>query len=205
MNRKILFLGFFSFILVNGVWIWKYHQSVQELASRVGDARIRLERTFDEYSFLSKTWKTGMESNAGSLDGSLTLWSMDGRSSPLKQLLSDDKKLILLLSDSNCSSCVEKLLFLLNREKFADLADHLLVLYSAEDETIKIWSQRQQILCRAQFFRVQEIGVKMHLDLNYPVFFLSGPDLVAEHYYTIYPALDNLTEDYLTVIAKRYF
>lgn len=205
MYRKILFLGFLSFIIINGAWIWKYHQTVQELSARLGDARIRLEQTFDEYSFLSKTWKTGIESNAGSLDGSLTLWSMDGRSSPLKQLLSQDKKLILLLSDSNCSSCVEKLLFLLNREKFVDIARHLLVLYSAEDETIKIWSQRQQILSRVRFFRVQEIGVKMHLDLTHPVFFLSGPDLVAEHYYTIFPALDNLTEDYLAVIARRYF
>ena len=205
MNRKILILGFFSFILVNGAWIWKYHHTVEELSSRVGDARIRLEQTFNGFSFLSKAWKTGIESNAGSLDGSISLWSMDGRSSPLKQLLSQDKKLILFLSDSNCSSCVEKLLFLLSREKFAGIARHLLVLYSTDDETMKIWSQRQQILSRAKFFRVPEIGVKMPMDLNHPVFFLSGPDLVAEHYYTIYPALDSLTEDYLSVISKRYF
>jgi hypothetical protein len=205
MSKKILILGICSILIVNGAWIWKYHQIVQELSSRVGDSRYRMEQLINGFSLMAKTWRTGIESNAKSLNGNLALWSMDGRTFQLSHLLSQDEKLILFLSDSNCSSCVEKLLFLLNSEKYCDLADHLLVLYIAEDETKRIWCQRQQILKRAKFFRFLDPGEKLPWDSNNPVFVLSGPDLVAEHYYTVYPALDSQTEDYLAVIADRYF
>ena len=206
MKAKFWFAFFFAILFINLAWIWRLDQNSKEQNIRMNDNRTRFIQTSRELYLMNRGWEFTMKSNDQPLPNNLWIRSFKGDSIILNKYLDDSKKLVLVLSDLHCSTCVDQLLFIVKNEIPEQFRHKVLVLFTVRGSTLQQWEHRQKILTGSDFLEIPDRSLHLPIDsLENPYFFITGPDNNAKLTYTPYPSLEYQTKAYLTMIKERYF
>jgi len=147
-----------------------------------------------------------MKSNDKPLPEELWVQPRKGNISDLYEYIGEKKKLVLVLSDRHCSTCVDQLLFTVRNEIDAENRNNILILFSVTGSTRAQWTHRQKILTGVEFLEIRDKSLHLPMDsLEIPYFFMTGPEHLADLTYTPYPSLEVQTKEYLNLIEMRYF
>jgi hypothetical protein len=206
MKAKFWFVFFIAIFFINLAWIWRINQNSKEQNIRMNDNRTRFIQTNRELYLMNRGWEFAMKSNDQPLPVNLWIKSIKGDSIILNKYLGDSKRLVLVLSDLHCSTCVDQLLFIVKNEINEQFRHKVLILFSASGSTHQQWEHRQKILPGSDFLEIPDQSLHLPMDsLENPYFFITGPDNRAKLTYTPYPSLEAQTKVYLTMIKERFF
>lgn len=172
----------------------------------MNDNRNRFIQANRELYLMNRGWEFTMRSNDQPLPESVWVQPEKGIAADLSNYIGQSKKLILVLSDRHCSTCVDQLLFTLKNEIAEINRDNLLILFSIQESTHEQWTHRQKILTGVEFLEIRDKSLHLPMDsLDIPYFFITGPEHLANLTYTPYPSLEVQTKEYLNLIEQRYF
>jgi hypothetical protein len=172
----------------------------------MNDNRNRFIQVNRELYLMNRGWEFTIKSNDQILPSTTQVLPASGNSSYLIDYLSKSKKLVLVLSGRNCSTCVDQLLFLVKNEIPEILRSHVLVLYSIKGSAKEQWIHRQKILTGTEFLEIGDQSLQLPMDsLDIPYFFMAGPELVTGLAFAPYPSLEIQTKEYLNLIRQRFF
>jgi hypothetical protein len=206
MKTKLWLLSAFVLVTVNLAWIWRLDQFNKEFNRRMSDNSNSFIQVNKELYLMNRGWEFSLRSNDQPLPSKIPAISANGGSQDLGDYIGNGRKLVLVLSDRHCSTCVEHLLFTLKNEVPEIKRDHLLVLFSAGEKTRPLWRHRQMILTGVQFLEIADQSLQLAVDsLEIPYFFVTGPEHLAGLSFTPYPSLEVQTREYLKEIKQRYF
>lgn len=194
-----------ALLLINAAWIWRLDQLSTDHNQTMTENRNRYIQTNRELYLMNRAWELSLKSSGQPLPAKISASSDDGISGDLRDFIGSSKKLILVVSDHNCSTCVDQLLFMVKNEIPELNRERILILFSADGKTRSQWRQRQRILTGSKFLEIPDKCLGMPMDsLEIPYFFISGPDYLAGQTFTPYPTLDAQTREYLKEISNRY-
>lgn len=206
MKTRFLTLSIFIMLVINAAWIWRLDQNSKESNERMNDTRTRFIQANRELYLMNRDWKFSMKSDGRQLPDHLMVRTFEGLASDLGIQVSRSRKLVLVLSDRHCSTCIDQLLFMVKNEIPEFYRKNILVLFSPEDSLKVVWLHRQKILPGAKFLEITDRSLQLPMDsLDNPYFFTSGPDMVTGLAFTPYPSLEIQTQEYLRLIKDRYF
>jgi hypothetical protein len=207
MKARFWLLGLIFLLLINAAWIWRLDQNNKENNLRMNDTRDRFIEANRELYLLNRDWRFSMKSNDKPLPFHLQVQSTDGKTSIIDKFLGSTKKLVLVLSDRHCSTCVDQLLLMVKTEIPEFYRNNILVLFSTEEQASRVqWQHRKRILQGAEFLEIDDRSLNLPMDsLGNPYFFITGPDQIAGFAFTPYPSLEAQTKEYLGLIKERYF
>lgn len=206
MKTRFWLLSIFILIVVNLAWIWRFDQNSKEYTQRMNENRNRFVQANRELYLMNRGWEFTMQSNDRALPEELAVKPGNGAVSDLNKYIGLSKKLILVLSDRHCSTCVDQLLFMIKNEIPEINRDNILVLFSVSSPTQDQWRHRKKILTGVEFLEISDKGLKLPMDsLEIPYFFMTGPERLADLTFTPYPSLEVQTKEYLKLIKQRYF
>lgn len=206
MKTRYLLLSIFIMVMINAAWIWRLDKNSTESNERMNETRTRFIEANRELYLMNRDWKFSMKSDGRHLPDHLTVRTLEGQSLDLGNEVNGCRKLVLVLSDRHCSTCVDQLLFMVKNEIPEFYRKNILVLFSPEDSLKVTWLHRQKMLPGARFLEIHDRSLQLPMDsLSNPYFFTSGPDMVAGLTYTPYPTLEIQTLEYLRLIKERYF
>jgi hypothetical protein len=193
-------------ILVNLAWIWRLDQLTRETNVRMSENRDRFITANRELyllnrgmEFMLKTNDLPLPENFYRIEGMVNgRWFDDFRGS--------SKKLVLVVSDRCCSTCVDQLLFTIKAEISETDRHNLLILYSLSTNSGEEWNYRRKMLPGAVFTEVPDRCLNLPADsLDIPYFFVTGPERTADLTFTPYPSLEEQTRSYLNLVSQRFF
>ncbi len=206
MKARFWLLSVFVLLIINLAWIWRFDQNNKEYTLRMNDNRNRFIQANRELYLMNRGWEFTMKSNDQPIPEGIMVQPEKGSVSDLNNYIGPSKKLVLVLSDRHCSTCVDQLLFALKNEINEIHRDNLLILFSVQGPTQAQWRQRQKILTGVEFLEIQDKSLHLPMDsLDIPYFFMTGPEHLAGLTYTPYPSMEEQTKEYLNLIEKRYF
>ncbi|MFA6481864.1 MAG: hypothetical protein WCW62_04760 [Bacteroidales bacterium] len=206
MKFKFWLFGIFSLLIVNLAWIWRTDQDSKEYAQRMNDNRDRFIQTSRELYLMKRGWEFTMKSNEQRLPERIWIKHEKDTLTMLDHYVGPSSKLVLVLSDRHCSTCVDQLLFILKNEFPEIQRGNILVLYSSSGKDGEQWTHRQKILPGVNFLEIRDKSLRLPMDsLEIPYFFVTGRDHLAAQSYTPYPALELQTKAYLKLMVQRYF
>jgi hypothetical protein len=206
MKTRVWLPLIFLVLMINLTWVLKFDLNNKEYRRRMNDSHNKIIEMNRELSMMNRSWRYAIRSNGQHLPSTLQVQSKDGTSYILDNYLSLSEKLILVVSDRHCSSCVDQLLFTMKNEITGSKRDHLLILYSEQDHAYEKWRQRQAILTGVEFLEISGNGLQLPMDsLEVPYFLMAGADLTANLTYAPFPSLEEQTKEYLDLIANRFF
>lgn len=206
MKARFWVLMIFILLIINLAWIWRLDQNNREYSQRMNDSRSRFIQANQELYQMNRGWKFTIESNDHSLPQEILVQSPNRIPSNLFKHIGQSRKLVLVLSDRHCTTCVDQLLFTVKNEISGINRVHLLVLFSMQGPTREQWSTRQKILTGVEFLEIPDRSLQLPMDsLEIPYFFMTGPEHLAGLSYAPYPSLEVQTKDYLNIIERRYF
>jgi len=192
-------------LLVNLAWIWRIDQNGKEYSQRINDSQNRYMQVNRELHLMKRGWDYSMRSNAQALPEGLKVDSGKGTGSYLSDQIGRGRKLILVLSDQHCSTCIDQLLFLVRNEIPAEQRHDVLILYSVSESAENHWDHRKKILTGVEFLKMEDSGLGLPMDsLGIPYFFITGPEHLAMMTHAPYPTLENQTKDYIKLMTHRY-
>ncbi len=206
MKARFWLLAITFLLIINAAWVWRLDQNSKEYNLRMNDTRDRFIQANRELYLMNRDWKFSMRSNGHMLPLHLQVQSANRAPSTLSKHLNSSDKLVLVLSDRHCSTCVDQLLFLVKNEIPEFYRNNILILFSTEENgTREPWLHRQKILTGAEFLEIQERSLQLPMDsLSNPYFFMTGPDQMTRFAFTPYPSLEAQTKEYLNLIKQRY-
>jgi len=206
MKAKHWLLAILVLLIINLTWIWRMEQNSQEYTQRMTDTRNRFIEVNRELYLMNRGWEFTMKSNGQYLPDTIRARCSNGESADLRNFIGTGKKLVLVLSDRHCSTCIDQLLFMLKNEINERNRENLLILFSGHESTQEQWSYRKKIITGVEFLEIQDKSLQLPMDsLEIPYFFFSGPDHLTNLAYTPYPTLEDKTKQYLNLIEQRYF
>jgi hypothetical protein len=206
MKAKFWLLLTFMVLIVNLAWIWRLDQNNKEYNERMNDTQSQVVQVNRELYLMTKGWEYAMKSNDQPLAENMRVQSPLEIPMSLYNCIGQSRKLVLVLSDRHCSSCVDQLLFAVKNEIDEIYRHNLLIFFSIQGPTRQQWIQRQKILPGVEFLEIPEKGLRLPMDsLEIPYFFMTGPDHLADLAFTPYPSLEVRTREYLNLIEKIYF
>lgn len=206
MKIKFWVLSIFLLTLINLAWLWRFDQANKEHNQRMSDNRNRFIQANRELYLMNRGWAFTLKSNDTPLPVGIWVQPPKSPATDLSSFLGRSKKLVLVLSDRHCSTCVDQLLFAIKNEYSEMNRDNLLILYSVLGPTRELWSHRQKILTGVDFLEIRDNSLQLPMDsLEIPYFFMTGPEPVANLTYTPYPTLEAQTREYLNLIEQRFF
>lgn len=206
MKAKFWLLPLAVLIIVNIAWVLRFKQTGRDQNIRMNDSRSRLIQINRELYLMNRGWEFSLKSNDQSIPEDLWVQGYGESSDCLSDCVGESRKLVLVLSDSHCSSCVDQLLFMLKNEIAGKNRRNLLILFSKQGPTQDLWTNRQKILAGVDFVEIHEKSLHLPVDsLEIPYFFMVGPERMAGMTYTPYPSLEAQTKAYLSLIENRYF
>ena len=207
MKARFWLLSITFLLIINAAWVWRFDQSSKENNMRMNDTRDRFIQANRELYLMNRDWKFSMRSNGQPVPVNIRVQSANGKIFGLDQYIRPSKKLVLVLSDRHCSTCVDQLLFMVKNEIPEFYRNNVLILYSSgEPGTKEQWTHRQKILPGAEFLEIPDKSLNLPMDsLGNPYFFMTGPDQMTRFAFTPYPSLEAQTKEYLNLIKERYF
>jgi hypothetical protein len=206
MKARFWFLSILILLIINFAWVWRFDQNNKEYNQRMNDNRIRFVQTTKELHLMKRGWEITMKSNDRNLPEKVWVQPAKGLPMELKTYIGQSKKLVLVLSDRHCASCVDQLLFTVKNEIPENQRNILLILFSIEGPTRDKWNYRQKILSGVEFLEILDKSLQLPMDsLETPYFFMTGPEHLAGLTFTPYPALEVQTKEYLNMMQSRYF
>jgi hypothetical protein len=205
MKAKFWLLSGFALLIINFAWIWRFDRNNKEYSQKLNDNRNRFIEANRELYLMNRGWEFGIKSNDQPLPQAIRVESPEGIESDLNSHIGDSRKLVLVLSDRHCSTCVDQLLFTIKNEIPEINRDKLLILFSVQGPTREQWIHRQKILAGTEFLEIRDRSLQLPLDsLEVPYFFMTGPEHLADLTFTPYPTLEAQTRQYLNLIEQRY-
>lgn len=198
-------LAGFLLLIINLAWIWRLDQNSTENNQRMTDNRNRFIQANKELYLLNRCWQFTLRSNDLPLPESLSVKTWKSGKTDLNSFIGQSNKLVLVLSDRHCSTCVDQLLFTMKNEMPEISRTSILVLFSVNGPTMEQWKHRQKILSGVEFLEIADKSLNFPADsLEIPYFFLTGPEHLADLTFTPYPSLETQTKEYLRHIKQRY-
>lgn len=206
MKTKFWLVSVLVLIVINLTWVWRFEENNREYAMRMTDSRNRLIQSNRELYLMNRGLEFSLKSNDRHLPLQLIAQPTGGEPLNFDSFVGNSRKLVLVLSDRNCSSCVDQLLFLVRTEISEIYRKNLLILYSVQGPSGDQWLTRQKILAGVEFLEIPDRGLQLPMDsLEIPYFFMTGPERMAGLTFTPYPSLEEQTKDYLNLIEMRFF
>jgi|GEM_PF-1678338 len=206
MKARFWLLSIFILLIINLAWIWRFDQNNKEYSQRMNDNRNRFIQANRELYLMNRGWEFTMKSNNKEIPEGIWVQPSKGDATDLNNYIGQSKKLVLVLSDRHCSTCVDQLLFMVKNEITEINRDNLLILFSVQGPTREQWNHRQKILTGVEFLEIQDKSLQLPMDsLEIPYFFMTGPEHLADLTFTPYPTLEVQTKEYLNLIKQRYF
>ncbi|MCX6226882.1 MAG: hypothetical protein NTV01_19395 [Bacteroidia bacterium] len=206
MKARFWLLSILVLLIINLAWIWRFDQNNKEYSQKMNDNRNRFIQANRELYLMNRGWEFTMKSNDHPLPQGILVQPEKGSVADLNNFIGRSKKLVLVLSDRHCSTCVDQLLFTVKNEIPEVYRNNILILFSVNGPTREQWNHRQKILTGVEFLQIQDKGLKLPMDsLAIPYFFITGPEHLANLAFTPYPSLEVQTKEYLNLIEKRYF
>lgn len=122
----------------------------------------------------------------------------------LQEWLGDSMRLILFLSDQQCSSCIEQALFTLKTRLPVIGSENIRVIYTSESGHSN-WKHRRLILPGTPFGRIVTDGYDGWFEeVAFPLFFVTGQTPTAASPHLFQPSEDADNEYYLDQIANLF-
>lgn len=205
MKARFWILALFSLLIINLAWVWRVDQYSKEYTQRMNDNRNRFIQANKELYLMNRGWEFSMRSNDRLIPGDITIEAAKGPVLTLDNYIGSSRKLILVLSDHHCSTCVDQVLFALKNEITELYRKNILVLFSVSGPTREQWEYRQKILTGVKFLEVRDKCLNLPMDsLDNPYFFIAGPEHIANLAYIPYPSLEVQTKEYLNLVETRF-
>lgn len=171
----------------------------------MNENRTRFVQTNRELYLMKRGWEFAMKTNDRLLPDNLWVKPLKGAESDLNSYTGESKKLVLVLSNRHCSSCIDQLLFTIKNEIPELNRNRILILFSEEEPTREQWNHRQKILPGARFLEIRDKSLLLPLDsLDIPYFFITGPQHFTGLTYMPYPSFEVQTKEYLNLIKQKY-
>jgi hypothetical protein len=199
-------LSILMLLAVNLAWIWRIDQADKENARRLTDSSNRYMEISRELYLMNHGWEYTILSNNMALPKPLLAKTIDGSVADFPECTRSGEKLVLVLSDRHCSTCVDQLLFTVKNE-FPQLErDKIIVLFSSTGPSKEQWHYREKILDGVRFLEIADRSLHLPLDtLDIPYVFVTGPEHIADLTFTPYPTLESQTHKYLEMVRTRFF
>lgn len=192
-------------VVINLAWIWRIDKNSQEYNQRIDDTQNRFMQVNRELSLLKRGWDYSMMSDGQKIPADIKVRNQGGNINQLTDYIGLMKKLVLVVSDRHCSTCVDQLLFLIRNEIPAIQRNNILVLYSSGDKNHSQWEYRKKILTGVSFLEMEDFSLGLAMDsLDIPYLFMAGPERLATLSYAPFPSLESQTKDYLKLISIRH-
>jgi hypothetical protein len=206
MKIRFWLLSFIILMILNLAWLWRFNLNSREYGQRVNDHRSRYIQANKELYLLNRSWEFSVKSNERQLPDPVRVQSIAGESGSFVNYLNKSKKLVLVLSDRHCSTCIDQLLFLVKNEIPFLYRDRILVLFSAGEHSRGQWERRQKIFAGTDFLEIDDQSLNLPMDsLGSPYFFVTSREQAAMLSFAPYPALEAQTKEYLSLIKQKYF
>jgi len=204
MKTQFWLLSLGALLVINIAWLYKTKHNNQLYNQRLTDSRAHYIEVNRELSQINKGCEYAIKTDHQVLSGSIRVKSLENASGMLDDYLGQSEKLILVVSDHHCSTCVDQILFLVKNEIAEQKRDQVLVLFSKESSSEEQWNHRQKILPGVQFLEIQYQSLRLPMDsLGIPYFFQAGIEHLVFQAFAPYPALELQTKGYLNEIDKR--
>lgn len=203
MKTRFWFLSACSLLVINLAWVWRFDQSNTEYTQRMNENRERFVQANRELYLMNRGWEFSLKSEDNSLPAVIEVQPQTESLSRLDQYIGHSKKLILVLSDRHCSTCVDQLLFTVRNEISEPDRGNILILFSGTGQTREQWNHRQKILSGVEFLEIREKCLNLPMDsLEIPYFFLVGPENKVSMAFATYPSLEVQTKAYINQAGK---
>jgi hypothetical protein len=205
MKQSLIIILTATLLLVNVAWYIKYRTLCSEFEIRFSSCEKQLiqARSFKEDA--SNLWRFITDSHRSILNKNLTFNLIGSNQTIHPDLLFGHKRLVIYLSDTMCSSCVDQLLFDVKKNISESLFGRILVIcqYQNEDENV-IWESRRFILPESQFMRLRSLIPLVDNSLcPGPVLFLTSKDQQIEFPFVQRPSTEEWITPYLEAVQNH--
>jgi len=184
----ILFL-----IIANLILVFQYRSTLRKDRMKAEEENVILSNTLVNAELANRAWATSV--------------SIPPRKIPIECLgaLSSDNILVVRLSDKQCSSCVDQLLFEI-RKHLTDIgSDNLIVIYSSKKDHYINQQFRVRLLKPVEFIEIPDSLEVTPLDqFRIPYLFIVNGNGYVQASFLPYPANDKLTGVFLNHIANQF-
>jgi hypothetical protein len=205
MRKGDLILSAIILLAVNLAWMVRCERGRKEQLVRAAglmESSYRLDRD-------NKLILSAYLNSAGSELSRLLSYQqvVDGeiQSGILYDYIGTSSKLILLLSDRNCSTCIDDVLFRLKKVSFRIGVENILVAYIRFDSPETVWHQRSLIIPEIKFIELKEQdAITSGNVIDLPFLFLAGPSMKTDMAYIYLPSMDDPNEKYFEMVANRF-
>jgi len=202
MRTKYAFIGIILLGLLNLAWLGmeiRHRRAARERDAHSKEQIFRLNR---DYLQIRQAWMTSLATQDQALTARFTLIKHHGIRRNLNQIIGQNEKLIIVLSNRQCDTCIDQVLFEIKRHLDKIGAENLLILFNRGDSPAKLWESKKYILPGVDFYELNEPGPEFPLDrLNVPYLFVAGPDGKA---HMVFATREDCTEIYLNIISQRF-
>jgi len=204
MKNRLTFVLITGLVLLNGTVLITGLLRKEEQQRSESAIREAAYWSNHDYLMIRRAWMYSIASDAHSLTA-LSLVREHGSADRLRQVVGESEKLVLVVSDQHCDSCVDALLFCLKKNLNQLGRKNLLVLFGAGSGNRNLWESKQLILPEVPFLEIPDKGLGLPADsLHTPYFFVTGPELTTSMTFLPYPTREEHTEVYLNLIANRF-
>lgn len=193
MNKQVhLVLIVLFLVLANLVLVFQYRSTIKKNRIEADQKNIYLTKTLADAELTNLAWATSV--------------SIPPRTIPIEclEVLPSEGALIVRLSDDQCSSCIDQLLFEI-RKHLADIGpDNLIVMYSSKRDRQINQGFRLRLLDPVKFINVPDNMEVTPLDqFRIPYLFLINASGEVQASFLPYPATEKFTGVFLKHIANQ--
>jgi len=193
MNKQIhLVLIVLFLVMANLVMVFQYRSTINKTRMEAGQENIYLKKTLADSELTNLAWATSV--------------SIPPITIPKEcfEVLPPNGALVVRLSDDQCSSCIDQLLFEI-RKHLADIgADNLIVIYSSKRDRQINQGFRVHLLNPVKFVNVPDNLEVTPLDqFRIPYLFLVNDTGAVQASFLPYPATEKFTGVFLKHIANQ--
>lgn len=193
MKLKITFVIITGLVLMNLIWCTCLLNQNREYRLWKSSYEQNLNSMNLAYHSLQRNWYHSLSSNDLILPERLVA------------VLGSLPKLVLVVSDKHCDSCIETCILTLKKNLFAFSQNQVIILYSRSSTPESLWKLRSQIIPGIAFLEIEPNGAGIPMDtIMKPYFFVAGDDMKISVPFASDASIEDHIDQYLKIIAQQF-
>jgi len=206
MKSKLIVILSVSLAIINAAWYLRYKTACSEFYSRIDSYQNQLAQSNSNSDETKGILQFMAESYGTRLEEDLILYPLDLERNVDKLSIFNQSRLVIYLSDTMCSSCVDQLLFDVRKSFRDSITGRILVIcqFQKDEETV-IWQSRQLILPGADFLRLKSaIPLLKNAPAGSPVMFVTADHGRIDFPFVQKPSTSDCLITYLDAVQKQF-
>ena len=202
--RKYLYpIAIIVLIVFNLYMSVKYKRTIIKTTNLIEELRYNNENHEFIISSLRKNRKI-FYSNEDTKVTNLSISDIKGNMYKLKEIVTNDKYLVLYFDENACSLCVEKELELM-KQYFYDVKERIIILTNFKNyKDYFNFIETNKIDFKIFNMNNKKLGYKIE-NVSLPYVFILDPSMKAEYFFIPDKNLKGWSDDYYEAIYKRFF